>query len=79
MMLVTAPNFHQVPAVFPRRSLDPHDSRHGRFITASPARIAFKNSPLTCNDVTIFICETGALVHRYIDFLVVRMRLSVSV
>jgi hypothetical protein len=44
-------------AVFPRCSLDPYESRYGRFVTASPARTALKNSQLTCGDVTI-ICET---------------------
>src|SRR6202047_1680209 len=43
-------------AVFPRCSLDPYQSRYGRF-TASPARTALKNSQLTCGDITI-ICET---------------------
>src|SRR5208283_4189680 len=43
-------------AVFPRCSLDPYESRYGRF-TASPARTALKNSQLTCGDITI-ICET---------------------
>ncbi len=43
-------------AVFPRCSLDPYESRYGRF-TASPARTALKNSQLTCGDV-IIICET---------------------
>jgi hypothetical protein len=31
-------------AVFPRCSLDPYESRYGRFVTASPARTALKNS-----------------------------------
>src|SRR5271165_1705531 len=43
-------------AVFLRCSLDPYESRYGRF-TASPARTALKNSQLTCGDITI-ICET---------------------
>src|SRR5208282_5858205 len=43
-------------AVFPRCSLDPYESRYGRF-TASPARTALKNRQLTCGDITI-ICET---------------------
>ena len=43
-------------AVFPRCSLDPYESRYGRF-TAGPARTALKNSQLTCGDITI-ICET---------------------
>jgi hypothetical protein len=38
-------------AVFPRCSLDPYESRYGRFARA------LKNSQLTCGDVTI-ICET---------------------
>jgi hypothetical protein len=40
------------------RALDPYESRYGRFITASPARIAFKNSQLICGDV-IIIYETA--------------------
>ena len=43
-------------AVFPRCSLDPYESRYGRF-TASPARTVLKNSQLTSGDITI-ICET---------------------
>src|SRR5208337_347425 len=43
-------------AVFLRCSLDPYESRYGRF-TASPARTALKNSQLTCGDISI-ICET---------------------
>jgi hypothetical protein len=43
-------------AVFPRCSLDPYESRYGRF-TASPARTALKNSQLTCGDIVI-ISET---------------------
>ena len=43
-------------AVFPRCSLDPYQSRYGRF-TASPARTALENSQLTRGDITI-ICET---------------------
>jgi hypothetical protein len=38
-------------AVFPRCSLDPYESRYGRFARA------LKNSQLTCGDITI-ICET---------------------
>jgi hypothetical protein len=38
-------------AVFPRCSLDPYESRYGRFARA------LKNSQLTCGDLTI-ICET---------------------
>jgi hypothetical protein len=38
-------------AVFPRCSLDPYQSRYGRFARA------LKNSQLTCGDITI-ICET---------------------
>jgi len=38
-------------AVFPRCSLDPYESRYGRFARA------LKNSQLTSGDVTI-ICET---------------------
>jgi len=38
-------------AVFPRCSLDPYESRYGRFARA------LKNSQLTCGDVNI-ICET---------------------
>jgi hypothetical protein len=38
-------------AVFPRCSLDPYESRYGRFARA------LKNSQLTCGDV-IIICET---------------------
>jgi hypothetical protein len=38
-------------AVFPRCSLDPYESRYGRFARA------LKNSQLTCGDVTA-ICET---------------------
>ena len=44
---------------FARCSLDPYESRYGRF-TASPARTALKNSQLTRRlpgDITI-ICET---------------------
>jgi hypothetical protein len=60
-------------AVFPRCSLGPSSTIHmpaakapnswrkmvldGRFVTASPARTALKNSQLTCGDVTT-ICET---------------------
>ena len=45
-------------AVFPRCSLGSYRSRYGRFVTASPAQTALKNSQLTCGDVTI-ICETA--------------------
>jgi hypothetical protein len=38
-------------AVFPRCSLDPYESRYGRFARA------LKNSQLTSGDITI-ICET---------------------
>jgi hypothetical protein len=38
-------------AVFPRCSLDPYESRYGRFARA------LKNGQLTCGDITI-ICET---------------------
>jgi hypothetical protein len=38
-------------AVFPRYSLDPYESKYGRFARA------LKNSQLTCGDITI-ICET---------------------
>jgi hypothetical protein len=60
-------------AVFPRCSLGPSSTiymsaaiapnswrkmvLYGRFVTASPARTALKNSQLTYGDVTI-ICET---------------------
>jgi hypothetical protein len=45
-------------AVFPPpRRIDPYESRYGRFVTASPARTALKNSQLTSGDITI-ICET---------------------
>src|SRR5271165_2121395 len=43
-------------AVFPRCSLDPYESRYGRFSRA------LKNGQLTCGDVTI-ICET---VHKFL-------------
>jgi hypothetical protein len=55
-------HFHRNPpgrgqlAVFPRCSLDPYESRYGRY-TASPARTASKNSQLTCGGITT-ICET---------------------
>jgi hypothetical protein len=45
-------------AVSPRCSLDPYESRYGRFVTASPARTALKNSQLTCGGI-IIICETA--------------------
>jgi hypothetical protein len=44
------------PSRGPRDSLDPYESRYGRFVTASPARTALKNSQLTCGGV-IIICE----------------------